>query len=298
MTAARDYAGVRGELLRNEPLSGHTSWRVGGPADIWFKPADRDDLALFLRASDPQLELLWVGLGSNLLVRDGGWRGAVIATHQALDGIERTDALRVYAEAGVPCARLAKVCARYGLGSAAFFAGIPGTIGGALTMNAGAFGGETWQFVAALETVDRDGQFHRRTPSDYRVGYRSVQGPANEWFLSAEFEFVADETASGEEIRALLARRKASQPIGQPSCGSVFRNPEGDHAARLIEAAGLKGLVVGKAQVSPKHANFIVNLGGATAAEVEALIRLVQGAVANRFDVRLMPEVRVVGEYQ
>jgi UDP-N-acetylmuramate dehydrogenase len=285
MTVARNYDGVRGELLRDEPLARHTSWHVGGPADIWFKPADRDDLALFLNASDPELDLLWVGLGSNLLVRDGGWRGAVIATHQALDRIERTDALRVYAEAGVPCARLAKVCARYGLGSAAFFAGIPGTIGGALTMNAGAFGGETWQFVSSLETVDRKGRFHRRSASDYRVGYRSVQGPA-------------DEAASGDEIRELLARRKASQPIGQPSCGSVFRNPEGDHAARLIEATGLKGLAVGKAQVSPKHANFIVNLGGASAAEVEALIRLVQGAVANRFDVRLVPEVRVVGEYQ
>jgi UDP-N-acetylmuramate dehydrogenase len=237
-----------------------------------------------------------VGLGSNLLVRDAGVRGVVIATHGVLDRLERTDTDRIYAEAGVPCAKLARRCARWGLGAGEFFAGIPGTLGGALAMNAGAFGGETWRHVAAVRTMDRRGRRHERRPDEYSVGYRFVRGPADEWFLSAELLFPPADAGGQDAIRDLLARRKATQPIGQPSCGSVFRNPEGDHAARLIETAGLKGYCVGGACVSGMHANFIINTGDATALDIERLVDHVVETVARVHGVTLQPEVRVIGE--
>ena len=285
-----------GGLRHDEPMSRHTSWRVGGPADRYFLPSGIADLARFIAGLPADEPIHWVGLGSNLLVRDGGIRGTVISTHGLLSGLERLPDGGVRAEAGVPCAKLARQCVRWGLGSAEFFAGIPGTVGGALAMNAGAFGGETWRHVRALETMDRRGEGHRRRPDEYEVGYRSVGGPAGEWFLAAEFSFASDSGASVADIKALLARRKATQPIGQPSCGSVFRNPPGDHAARLIEACGLKGFSIGGAQVSEKHANFIINTGDASAADIERLIEHVRRTVEADQGVRLEAEVRILGE--
>jgi len=202
----------------------------------------------------------------------------------------------VRAEAGVPCTRLARRCARWGLGPSAWFSGIPGTVGGALAMNAGAFGGETWDRVVRVETLSRAGALRERTPFDYEIGYRSVRGPADEWFVAAHFDFEPESEAGIERLNALVERRKATQPIGLPSCGSVFRNPPGDHAARLIEAAGLKGRRIGGAVVSDKHANFIINDGGASAADIEALIDLVQTTVEGEHGVKLRHEVRMLGE--
>lgn len=285
-----------GELMLDEPMSRHTSWRVGGPADRYYRPADIEDLSRFLAALPADEPVYWVGLGSNLLVRDGGVRGTIIGTHRVLNGIERLDETRVRVEAGVPCAKLARHCARWGLGQAEFFAGIPGTVGGALAMNAGAFGGETWRHVVAVEVIDRQGHCHRRRPSEFRIGYRSVQGPAAEWFLAAELAFEQEDSVDPDAIRKLLARRKATQPIGEPSCGSVFRNPPDDHAARLIEAAGLKGCSIGGARVSDKHANFIINTGDASAADIEQLIDHVRAVVERTHGVRLQTEVRVLGD--
>ena len=285
-----------GAMLRNEPMSRHTSWRVGGPAEIYFRPGTRAELLDFLRDLDPATPVLWVGLGSNLLVRDGGVRGVVIATAKALGESERLDANRVQAGAGVPCTALARRCARWGLGPAEFLAGIPGTVGGALTMNAGAFGGETWDRIASVETVDRAGQVHHRTAADYDIGYRHVQGPEGEWFLSAQFQFEAADGDALDRLKVMLQQRQDSQPLGEPSCGSVFRNPPGDHAARLIETAGLKGHSIGGAVVSDKHANFIINAGDATATDVEALINYVRDTVAATHGVRLVPEVHIVGD--
>lgn len=282
-------------VRRNELMSQHTSWRVGGPADVFFRPESREELSAFLGALSADEEVIWVGLGSNLLVRDGGIRGVVIATHGALSRIERLNETHVYAEAGVACAKLAKLCASWQLGPATFFAGIPGTVGGALAMNAGAFGGETWAHVTEVETIDREGRFQIRQAGEYQIGYRTVKAPKDEWFISATFHFERDRSLDETAIRDLLSRRKASQPIGLPSCGSVFRNPAGDHAARLIEAAGLKGFCIGGACVSEKHANFIINHDDATAADVEALIRHIQQRVQQEYGIRLVPEVRVVG---
>ena len=284
-------------IRRNEPMSRHTSWHVGGPAEIYFTPSDRADLASFLRSLPAEVPVQWVGLGSNLLVRDGGIAGVVISMHGTLDRLERTGPETVYGEAGVACARIARQCIKWGLGPAEFFAGIPGTLGGALAMNAGAFGGETWRHVREVETIDRGGEEHRRPASEYRVSYRHVEPPAGqEWFLAATLSLEERPAEHRGEIDALLERRKATQPIGEWSCGSVFTNPPGDHAARLIETAGLKGLAVGGASVSVKHANFIINHGSATAADVESLIRRVQEDVQRAHGVRLHPEVRIVGE--
>ncbi len=297
-------AGLQGRVLFNEPLARHTSWRVGGPADVLFKPASKQDLALFLKALPVDVPVLWLGLGSNLLVRDAGIRGAVIETHGALNDLQRLGETEVWCDAGVPCAKLARQCAKWNLGPAEFFAGIPGTLGGALAMNAGAFGGETWRHVVLVETINRHGDIKRRMESDYEVAYRHVrpvhqqvnQHGQDEWFLGAQLSF-SESDANGEaEIRALLARRKEAQPIGEPSCGSVFTNPPGHHAAKLIESAGLKGSRIGGAVVSTKHANFIINEGSATAAEIEQLIDHVRATVQQQYGIELKPEVRIVGE--
>jgi UDP-N-acetylmuramate dehydrogenase len=295
MSAAHN---LRGELRVREPMGRHVSWRAGGPADRYYRPADLADLSEFLRRLPAEEPILWLGLGSNLLVRDGGFRGTVIALHGVLDRIHDLGEGRLKVESGVHCARLAKYCAQQGLGGGAFFAGIPGTVGGALAMNAGAFGGETWSRVESVEVMDRFGNLQSLPASAFAVGYRSVKAPfVDLCFVGAELRFTPDPAArTREEIRDLLATRKASQPVGQPSCGSVFRNPPGDHAARLIETAGLKGYRIGDAVVSAKHANFILNDGEARADDIEALVLHVQLTVQRVHGVQLEPEVRVVGE--
>lgn len=297
MIAMSKPSALRGELRLDEPLARYTSWRVGGPARRLYRPADSDDLVQFLGTLAEDEPLLWLGLGSNLLVRDAGFAGTVIVTQGALQGMARLDRSMLRVEAGVTCARLARFAAREGLCGVEFMTGIPGTFGGALAMNAGAFGGETWPLVSALEMVDRKGQVSRRSPDLFKVGYRQVERPADEWFLAATLVLQpGDVSESQQRIRVLLERRNQSQPIGQPSCGSVFRNPQGDHAARLIEAAGLKGRCIGGAQVSEKHANFIINTGSATAQEIEQLIELVRAEVQRTSGVELRREVHIVGE--
>jgi UDP-N-acetylmuramate dehydrogenase len=287
--------------LIDEPMRKHTSWRVGGPADLFYEPASIAELEAVLAALPAELPLLWLGLGSNLLVRDGGWRGAVIATSRLPRELERRGESGVRAGAGLPCALLARQCVRWQLGPAAFFAGIPGTVGGALAMNAGAFGGETWTHVASVATIDRLGTVRERAREEFAVGYRSVRPvdrPAaapEEWFLGAKFALAPDRTTAAG-LKEMLARRNATQPLGVPSCGSVFRNPPGEFAGRLIERAGLKGARIGGAAVSDKHANFILNLGGATAADIEELIEHVRSSVEGASGIRLEAEVRIVGD--
>lgn len=300
MSVPREHLGenvpLQGRMLVNEPMAPHNSWRAGGSADRFYLPLDLDDLCRFLRQLSKEEPLLWLGLGSNLLVRDGGIRGSVLCTLNRLKGMELIDHTILHVEAGVPCSHVAKYSAEKGLVGAEFLAGIPGTMGGALAMNAGAFGGETWPLVNRVVTVDRSGVMRERLPENYEIGYRSVSGPEGEWFLGADLVLSkGDVDAARTRIKGLLAQRTATQPTNLPSCGSVFRNPPGDYAARLIESTGLKGLRLGEAQVSEKHANFIVNLGGARAADIEALIMRVRDEVRLRHNVNLVPEVRIVG---
>jgi UDP-N-acetylmuramate dehydrogenase len=295
MMAAPADIKVRGEIRRDEPMSLHTTWRVGGPAEIFFIPDSIEDLAGFLAELDADMPLFWLGVGSNLLVRDGGLPGVVISATRILKTLQRLDEYRVRAGAGLPCTQLARQCVRWQLGPSEFFAGIPGTVGGALAMNAGAHGGETWERVERVRTIHRSGEIRERTPRDYTIGYRSVSGPENEWFLEATLRFDPDVKPSMENMKAMLERRRNTQPLGLPSCGSVFRNPPGDFSARLIEVAGLKGHRIGGAEVSTKHANFIINRDAATASDIEQLIEHVQRTVREVHGIELVHEVRMVG---
>jgi UDP-N-acetylmuramate dehydrogenase len=301
---------MRGELRRNEPMSRHTSWRAGGGADRAYLPADLDDLVACLRALPPEEPVLVVGLGSNLLVRDGGLRGTVILTHWALRelglGSATSGGAEIHAQAGVPSPKVARFAALNDLQGAEFLAGIPGTVGGALAMNAGCYGGETWEIVARVQTINRAGEIRNRGRDNYEIAYRHVRlkeeggrslPPSEEWFISATFRLPRGRGAeSRTRITQLLKRRIATQPLERPNAGSVFRNPPGDYAARLIEACGLKGRAIGNARISVKHANFIVNEGGARAADIEALILLAEQSVREKFGVALEREVRIVGE--
>ncbi len=297
MNVAEQRYTLRGTLKLDEPMAKHTSWRVGGPADHYYQPADIDDLALYLSGLPDDEPVYWFGLGSNLLVRDGGIRGTVIAPSGRLKGLTVLDSMLVRAEVGVSSAKVARFAADNNFTGCEFLAGIPGTVGGALAMNAGAFGGETWEVVRAVETINHRGEVRLRDKSEFDIAYRSVRGLDKEWFVAAHFklnEGVADETRA--QIKHLLAKRNASQPVQTANAGSVFKNPENDYAARLIDSAGLKGTCIGKACVSDVHANFIVNTGGAIAADIERLIEKIKDEVQHQHGVTLQREVRIVGD--
>ncbi len=295
---------MKGVLRLNEPMAKHVSWRAGGPAARAYIAQDLDDLVLFLNTVPPSEAVHFVGLGSNLLVRDGGFKGTVILMHAVLNAVRIEDE-RLYAEAGVASPKLARFAAKHGYAGAEFLAGIPGTIGGALAMNAGCYGSETWEKVDAVRTINRRGESQQRPVEHYEIAYRHVvlrgengKPAEEEWFIGAWFKLArGDSAVSQDRIKSLLQKRIATQPLQQPNAGSVFRNPAQDHAARLIEACGLKGHVCGGAQVSEKHANFIVNLGNATAADIENLIHVVQDTVQKQQGVLLEPEVRIIGDF-
>jgi len=287
---------LRGKLLPNERLANYTSWRTGGPADYIFIPADLDDLSTFLKGFSSTIPLTWLGLGSNTLVRDGGIDGVVIITQGALSKLEYINPQEVRAEAGVASAQLARSTARTGFSGLEFMAGIPGTVGGALAMNAGCFGGETWRFVRQVETINRFGEIKVRPLLDFEIGYRHVSRPVDEWFVAGHFSLQAgDKEASLNNIRALLEKRNNTQPTGTANCGSVFRNPADNFAGKLIQECGLKGQYLGGACVSEKHANFIINDKDATSADIENLITKVRTIVEEKTGVRLIPEVCIIG---
>ncbi|SCY18257.1 UDP-N-acetylmuramate dehydrogenase [Nitrosospira sp. Nl5] len=305
---------LRGEMRMNEPMKKYTSWRAGGRAERMYMPADLADLAQFLQWLPPDEPVHIVGLGSNLLVRDGGVQGAIVVLHARLNDLRleqrnKDDGL-IYAEAGVACAKVARFAALHNLAGAEFLAGIPGTVGGALAMNAGCYDAETWEITEQVRTLSRAGQLHKRVPGDYQIGYRYValkpqtsvkdqkveNSLGEEWFVGGWFRLVNGKDAvSRKKIKELLTRRIGSQPLNLPNAGSVFRNPPGDRAARLIESCGLKGFLIGGAMISPKHANFIVNTGEATAADIEAVIEAVRKTVKKQTGIELEQEVRIIG---
>jgi len=306
-----DVSQLRGSLREDEPMAKHVSWRAGGRAARAYVPRDLPDLQVFLPMLPQTEPVCFVGLGSNLLVRDGGYRGTVVLMHDT-HGEIRLESDLVFAEAGVAAPKVARFAATHGFEGAEFFAGVPGTVGGALAMNAGCYGGETWDYVVRADTIDRAGRLRARKLGDYELGYRhcvlkgtmgttlppkSLGIPGEEWFTAAWFRFRRGDGAKARaRIKELLARRIATQPLNLPNAGSVFRNPPGEHAARLIEACGLKGHAIGNARISEKHANFIVNPDGkAHAGDIEALIDHARKSVRQRFGIDLVPEVRIVG---
>ena len=288
---------LEGEVLTNEPLANYTSWKVGGPAEILYKPKDLQELSMFLQHLPDYTPIYWLGLGSNLLVRDRGLAGVVIATQGKLNNLELLDNNSIKAGAGVACAQMARFSARQSLQGAEFLAGIPGTIGGALALNAGCFGGETWDIVSKVDTMNRRGEIITRTPEEYSIAYRQTISPAEEWFINGYFNLqTGDKDIALQNIRELLDRRSSTQPTNIPTCGSVFRNPPGDYSARLIEFCDLKNYQIGGAKVSAKHANFIENTGDATAADIEKLISHVAETVEAKTGIALIREVHIVGQ--
>ena len=288
-------------IIENEPMSAHTSWRTGGVARRYVKAESLSALADFIKTVSPDEQLLWMGLGSNTMIRDGGFDGTVIATQGVMTQLELLDENTVYVGVGVTDAKLARFCAKHNLVGAGFFAGIPGLVGGALAMNAGAFGGETWPLVVEVETLNRKGEITRRDAIEFKYSYRHVEGPADEWFVSATLRLEKQLEGQQEnnntiDVKQLLAKRAASQPTGVASCGSVFRNPEGHYAAQLIEECGLKGKRIGGAVISEKHANFIINDNKATSTDIERLIQLIKKVVREQKGVELEREVRIVGK--
>lgn len=288
---------LRGRMLLDEKLAKYTSWRVGGKADRMYIPADKLDLQHFIAGLSVDEPVFWLGLGSNLLIRDGGIRGTVINVRGKVKQMSLLSDTEVYVECGVPSAHVARFCSEQGLSGAEFLAGIPGTMGGALKMNAGAFGAETWSLVKSVEMMPIGGKVVHCQVDQFKVGYRTVKGVGNACFLSVNLALTKDENQTGQKkIKKLLAQRTLTQPTNQPSCGSVFRNPANDFAARLIEASGLKGCSIGGAAVSEKHANFIVNTGSAKAEDIEQLIEYVRSEVSRKQGVELQTEVCVIGD--
>jgi len=312
MTDSLKYTGI---LKYKESLAQHTSWHVGGEADCYYRPDNITDLLKFLSSLPEDEPLTWLGLGSNVLINDAGIKGTVIHTlgmgakmpELLLDNnndnnnefLQNSDekSVLIRADAGLPCAKLAKFCASNSLSGGEFFAGIPGTVGGALAMNAGAFGGETWNVVEKVEVANRKGECCFRRPEEYHIGYRVVKSPrAEEWFIAGYFRFErGDATEASQQIKQLLRRRSETQPIGVFSCGSVFKNPPSDFAARLIETANLKGYRINDAEVSSKHANFIINHGQAKAEDILNLIHYISETVWEKHQVLLQCEVRLLG---
>lgn len=287
------------EIRADEPMARHVTWRAGGRVAKACFPRDIGDLAAFMRTLRRDEPLLMVGLGSNLLIRDGGFDGTAIFTHGAIDGLRLEADGTIYAEAGVASPKLARFAANHDLAGAEFLAGIPGTLGGALAMNAGCHGGEIWSHIARVLMLTREGELVERPPEDFAIGYRHVglKAATDEIFAAAWLRFLpGDGAAARARIKELLEKRSATQPLALPNAGSVFRNPPGDHAARLIEAAGLKGMEIEGARVSEKHANFVVNPDGkASAGAIESLIGRIQAEVREKFGIELVREVRIIG---
>ena len=292
-----DKINVKGDLRVQEPMSRHTSWKTGGNADYYYVASDRDDLAKFISKLPSSTPVTWVGLGSNLLVRDGGISGVVISVVGIFNELKKFSDNEIYIGAGVPCAKAAKFSAKYGLKGIEFLAGIPGTIGGALAMNAGAYGGEIWSYVNEVEVINRKGTLKVYEKNEFDISYRTVSISNDEWFISCKMKLeISNRTIVNERIKKMLNQRASQQPLGKLSCGSVFRNPPNQHAAKLIDLCGLKGKKVGGAMISDKHSNFIINTGNATSLDIEKLIEFVQEVVYEKHSIKLIPEVRIIGE--
>lgn len=286
---------MRGIIKKNEILAPYTSWHIGGPAKLYFRPESLENLILFLQKYGQDEPLTWLGLGSNVLIGDNGLNHTVIHLRGALQSIGIENQL-LKVEAGVSCAKLTKFCAKNNFMEAEFFAGIPGTIGGALKMNAGAWGGNTWDRLVGVTLINHSGELIYKKKSDFEIDYRSVKMPDNEWFVAAHFDFpCGDTTQSKVRIENLLKKRKETQPIGTKSCGSVFKNPYPLSAGQLIEQCMLKGYQVGDAQISEKHANFIINKGKARAQDVITLMTHIINTVEHQHNIKLQPEVCFLG---
>lgn len=286
-----------GALREQEPMARHTTLGVGGPARWFFRPADRAALSSAVALCPEDVPILPLGRGSNMLVPDFGINALVVDLSEL--HASHIDGCLVHAGAGVRMSRLARQCAEHGLSGCEFMATVPGDVGGGVAMNAGCFSQQVSDVLTHIEVMLRSGEIIEIDAEALEMRYRHTVLPSQSLVINACFELRPDHPDHiRERMRTMRARRSATQPLAQPNCGSVFKNPEGDHAARLIEAAGLKGFAIGGARISAQHANFIVNEGEASSADIVALIDRAQRVVKEKFEIELETEVRMVGEWQ
>lgn len=285
---------VKGKILINEPLAKYSTFKIGGPADLYIEPKDVDELLSLIRyLKEKEVNFVVLGNGSNVLISDEGFRGAVINLEAGLNFIRVEDEY-VIAGAGVKLAKFVDFCIEHGFCGVEMLAGIPGTLGGAIVMNAGAYSGEISDYLVDVEVI-RNLELVRLKKEDCGFGYRT-SGLAKDVIVQARFKFPHGDIDKMRKIRhEILIKRNQTQPVNFPNVGSIFKNPPGNYAGKMIEEAGLKGIQIGGAQVSEKHANFIINKGNATASDVLELIKLIQNKVYERFGIKLELEVRLIG---
>ena len=287
----------KNKIYKNVSLTKFNSWKVGGKAENFVICSDINFLSQLIKNKKVQRPIKFIGLGSNILVRDNGLKGTIIIMHKGLNNFIKDEEL-FYSEAGLSCSKFSKLIAKEGYIDSAFLSGIPGTIGGALAMNAGCYGAEIWTYVKKVKMISAKGDLIDRDINDFKVGYRKIlkkYEPEN--FVGAWFSFPKGKKDEAEEdIRKLLVHRKNTQPLSWPSAGSTFTNPENNHAAKLIEGCGLKGFKIGDAKISEKHANFIINLGAAKAKDIEDLINYIKKIVFKEKKIKLIPEVEIIGD--
>lgn len=290
---------LRGRLFQHELIAHYSAWRVGGPADLIYIPADIDDLSSFLETLPFNEPLFWMGSGSHVLIRDKGIDGAVIITRGGLDRITMLQSHIVRAEAGVKCMELARYTAQMGLTGLEFMICIPGTVGGSLAKNTGCYGGETWKKIHCVETINRAGQIQLRSPSEFTVMNRHVKGHREEWFVAGHFLLsFGDKNRSLADIRSLLEKHHVFHPREAENCGALFHHPSNECATRLIESCDLKKMSKGGAYISPKNANFIINDGTATVSDIETLMMHVSQVVEEKQHVRLIPDIQFIGNQE
>ncbi len=291
--------GIRGKLTANQPLSAVTWFRTGGPAQLLFQPADEADLSAFLKKLPSDIPVLPIGLGSNLLIRDGGIKGVVIRlSAKGFGAVEEIGDNRLRAGAAVPDKRLAEAAAKAGLGGFAFYTGIPGGLGGALRMNAGAHGTETCQRMVELVAIDRKGERHVLSNAEMGYAYRHSGASKGLIFTEAVFEGIPqDEDAIRAEMADVVAHREKAQPIREKTGGSTFKNPEGTSAWKVVDAAGCRGLRIGGAQMSEMHCNFMINTGTASGHDLELLGETVRARALANSGIRLEWEIKRLGEF-
>jgi len=286
---------VKGNLRKNVSLKEYNTWKVGGKAEYFFEPKNLDDLITFLKNINKK-NVTFLGNGSNVLIRDGGINGFVICLKSSLNNYKLKQNNEFIFEAGLSCMKIAQITARENFTGLEFLCGIPGSLGGALAMNAGCYGGNVWEYVTSVDLIDKKGNILKKTKEDFKISYRKINLDKDLFFISATFSLKENLLKNSSSIiKEYLKDRRSKQPTGQPSCGSVFKNPENSHAASLIDSLGLKEYKIGGAQVSKKHANFIISNKTASSLDIENLIEYIQKKVYEKKKIYLETEVKFIG---
>ena len=286
---------LKGRIRENVCMKEYNTWKIGGSAQYFFEPSNLDDLKKFLENSS-NIDIIFLGNGSNVLIRDGGINGCVVSLKNTLNNYTSNKKGKYIFEAGFSCMKIAQITAKDNYGGLEFLCGIPGSLGGALAMNAGCYGGNIWDYVNKVIMINKNGNLVTKSKREFKYGYRNLELEDNNFFIGATFNLQENQLKNSLDIiKEYLKDRRSKQPTGLPSCGSVFKNPENYHAANLIESSGLKNYKIGKAYISDKHANFIITEPSASSSDVEDLIEFIQKTVFENKNIFLETEVKFIG---